>query len=878
MIETDKHALLAEFARSGSETAFARLVAGHVNLVFSTARRFTDNAHDAEEITQAVFILLARKAANFPPAAVLSGWLYETTRLTAANFQKREFRRQRREQEATMQSHANEPDQNAWAQVAPLLDEAMGSLGEADRAAVVLRYFENQPVAAVAATLQTSEAAAYKRVERAVEKLRHWFSHRGVTLTAAFLASAVAANAVQAAPISLAAKITAASVASGAATSLAPTSSATWFGFHKAMVTALAVMLAGAALLLATHPRPVHPVTANSATLPPEIPPAIAAGTPAAATTNTPAATDPDPVQLLHGILRARLKIHSGTVELRHVREGYEHGHKNTTESRMTALFDGRKLRFEATGQEFAYAYAEDENKQNDIRGRADSLGHEAAVQAGLMEAKQIHTLDIYNDGLFYCYRDEGHTYGITSIATNRSWALMFDPRDIGLSDYWELDAASEVLAANDKILADKLKTELVGAENLEGVPVWHVRIKTDFEPFDYWIDQEHPARLLQMTIGLNLIKSRYSETDLNDPLPVEITNLEFQNGALAYTIRMTCIWKDRNQVVDPELFTLAGMGMPIGTQVNDNRKHIILGYWTGSGLTENLPRRGDSDLPAAPKLGELLAVLDSAPASPEGGQCAIWVMLNTPDGPAVEKAAAVIRQFHTQDTNLLAFCRELDRARPRSTRDLLEDILRDNPVEEIRGNACFTLATLAKDEAKYGENQEATARAIRLYNRIIKEFGRATLRGYPLPQLARPELDELQHLIIGQPAPEAAGVDLNGQQLDLKNYRGQVTVVAFWMGVCVDIYPLQKLRTTLAGTPFALVGVNCDDDTTRKPEFYDRVDWPSFRDGRNGPIAARWHNHSWPDYWVLDRKGIIRYRDLRAYDLAKAVNQLLEE
>ena len=141
MIETDKHALLAEFARSGSETAFARLVAGHVNLVHSTARRFTDNAHDAEEITQAVFLLLARKAANFPSAAVLSGWLYQTTRLTAANFQKREFRRQRWEQEALMQSHVNEPDQNAWAQVAPLLDEAMGSLGEADRAAVVLRYF-----------------------------------------------------------------------------------------------------------------------------------------------------------------------------------------------------------------------------------------------------------------------------------------------------------------------------------------------------------------------------------------------------------------------------------------------------------------------------------------------------------------------------------------------------------------------------------------------------------------------------------------------------------------------------------------------------------------------------------------------------------------
>ena len=97
MPELDDHELLAEFARTESEAAFAALVARYVNLVYSTALRFAGNPHHAEEITQAVFIILARKAGKLSPHAVLSGWLYQTSRLTAANFMKGEIRRQHRE-------------------------------------------------------------------------------------------------------------------------------------------------------------------------------------------------------------------------------------------------------------------------------------------------------------------------------------------------------------------------------------------------------------------------------------------------------------------------------------------------------------------------------------------------------------------------------------------------------------------------------------------------------------------------------------------------------------------------------------------------------------------------------------------------------------
>src|ERR1019366_10414141 len=125
MPELDDHELLAEFARNESEAAFATLVARHVNLVYSAALRFTGNPQHAEEITQAVFIILARKAGSLRRGTVLSGWLYQAARLTAANFMKGESRRQRREQEAYMQSTLTGPDSAAWEQIAAMLDQAM---------------------------------------------------------------------------------------------------------------------------------------------------------------------------------------------------------------------------------------------------------------------------------------------------------------------------------------------------------------------------------------------------------------------------------------------------------------------------------------------------------------------------------------------------------------------------------------------------------------------------------------------------------------------------------------------------------------------------------------------------------------------------------
>jgi RNA polymerase sigma factor (sigma-70 family) len=206
-------ALLEQFARNDSEEAFTEIVRRHIGLVHSVALRQTQNAQHAEEITQAVFIILARKAPSLGRKTILSGWLYHTARLTAANFQRSEFRRARREQEVFMQSLSqNEEIASAWQELGPLLEDAMGNLRNTDRDAIVLRFFENKSLREVGTAMGLEERAAQKRVARGLEKLRTFFSKRGIILSGGVLAATISAHSLQAAPIGLAAGIATTSI------------------------------------------------------------------------------------------------------------------------------------------------------------------------------------------------------------------------------------------------------------------------------------------------------------------------------------------------------------------------------------------------------------------------------------------------------------------------------------------------------------------------------------------------------------------------------------------------------------------------------------------------------------------------------------------
>ena len=217
----DDMVLLREYTQRNSEAAFETLVARRVNFVYSAALRQVRNVDLAGEITQAVFIILAQKAGKIPDRTILTGWLFKTTRFVALAQIRAAVRRQRHEKEVQMQAELQGAVPSAadeiWEQMAPLLDEALAALGETDRQAVLLRFFENKSLAEVGNSLGTGEDTARKRVSRALEKLFRFFHQRGIASTTASLARVIPAHSVQAAPIILAKSATALALAKGAA-------------------------------------------------------------------------------------------------------------------------------------------------------------------------------------------------------------------------------------------------------------------------------------------------------------------------------------------------------------------------------------------------------------------------------------------------------------------------------------------------------------------------------------------------------------------------------------------------------------------------------------------------------------------------------------
>ncbi len=238
--------LLHRYASTRDEGAFAELVRRHLALVYQAAlRRVNGDAALAEEVAQSVFVSLARSAATLRQRAVLAGWLYVSTRHAAANALRQDRRRRLREQEAHIMHDTPAPGSDvAWAQLRPELDAVMDELSDADRDAVLLRFFENQAYADIGGVLRVSEDAARMRVERALDKLRLSLERRGISSTAVALGSVLAAQSAVAAPSGLAAAVTSTAMATGAAS--ASLGVVAFMSTNKMMATAAGVLVLAA--------------------------------------------------------------------------------------------------------------------------------------------------------------------------------------------------------------------------------------------------------------------------------------------------------------------------------------------------------------------------------------------------------------------------------------------------------------------------------------------------------------------------------------------------------------------------------------------------------------------------------------------------------
>jgi RNA polymerase sigma factor (sigma-70 family) len=254
----------------GDESAFREIVSRHADLVYSAALRQVNSQVLAQDIAQTVFVDLVRKSkevgARMANDGSLAGWLYRSTRFAVLNHLRDDRRRAEHERQAMEQLITDTSPAADWERIRPILDEAMAELSDDDRDALLLRYFKNHDFQTVGRALGLSDDAAQKRVSRAVERLREYFSKRDVAIGVSGLVVMISANAVQASPTGLAAAITT-SIFGGTVTAAAASTHLALSLITMKITTVIAIGAATAATVayLVLHTKANRPQPENQA-------------------------------------------------------------------------------------------------------------------------------------------------------------------------------------------------------------------------------------------------------------------------------------------------------------------------------------------------------------------------------------------------------------------------------------------------------------------------------------------------------------------------------------------------------------------------------------------------------------------------------------
>jgi RNA polymerase sigma factor (sigma-70 family) len=242
--------LLRRYTDSRCSAAFRELVEGHAGLVYAAALRITGDSGLAEDVMQSVFAALAAKPQAVRDGCALAGWLHRAASGRAVDAVRTESRRRQREQDVThMIDSTSSESGGLWDAAAPVIDSALGTLGETDRQLLLLRFWQRQDMRRIGQAFGLSDDAAQKRIGRALQKLRAVLERRGITGTASALSVALMASASAAPPAAAVARISAAALALG---QTAPTAAASSFFTNTiAMTTKSKIILTTAAACVA---------------------------------------------------------------------------------------------------------------------------------------------------------------------------------------------------------------------------------------------------------------------------------------------------------------------------------------------------------------------------------------------------------------------------------------------------------------------------------------------------------------------------------------------------------------------------------------------------------------------------------------------------
>ena len=199
--------LIKRFTSGSDDKAFGLLVERYINVAYAAAINYLGNEDLARDACQLTFVKFSKKAGKLSGKVQLGGWIHATARNMARNIQKAETRRRKREESYADELMRKPTSETDWAQLGPELHEALVLLKPADRDAVILRFFQNKNLAEVGTALGISADAARMRLNRALEHMGDRLSKKGITSTAAALASALPAHAALTAPTGLASTI-----------------------------------------------------------------------------------------------------------------------------------------------------------------------------------------------------------------------------------------------------------------------------------------------------------------------------------------------------------------------------------------------------------------------------------------------------------------------------------------------------------------------------------------------------------------------------------------------------------------------------------------------------------------------------------------------